>query len=163
MIEIIQELREIKDILAGIQSILLSWGENRIEKKEIKPKQIVKEKEETVSEVFRRYTDDATLQKCLLEFMEFRKKTKAPLTVRAAHLFLRRLEELAKDKEEKTKVINQSIMNGWKSVYPLSDKMSGKMVKQTTFNSYSQRMEDYDAIERRALQRRVERKEGEKC
>ena len=164
MKEIIQELKEIKEILAGIQALLLSAKEAPA-KETVRAKQTNQEKPETVSEVFCGYTDDAALQKCLLEFMEFRKKIKAALTVRAARLFLGRLEELAKSKEEKIRIINQSIMNGWKSVYPLSDKTPGKAggIKQTSFNSYSQRTEDYDAIERRALQRRVERKEEERC
>ena len=164
MREIIQELKEIKEILVGIQALLLSSKEAPV-KEGSRPKQTDQGKSETVSEVFCGYTDDTALQKCLLEFMEFRKKIKAALTVRAARLFLGRLEELAKSKEEKIQIINQSIMNGWKSVYPLSDKTPGKIgvIKQTSFNSYSQRTEDYDAIERRALQRRIEGKEAERC
>jgi|GEM_PF-7109362 len=61
MKEIIQELKEIKEILAGIQALLLSAKEAPA-KETVRAKQTNQEKPETVSEVFCGYTDDAALQ-----------------------------------------------------------------------------------------------------
>ncbi len=49
-------------------------------------------------------------------FEESRKKLKAPLTERAADLILNELQKIGQNKNA---VLNQSVMNGWKGVFPL--------------------------------------------
>ena len=54
------------------------------------------------------------------DFKEFRKKIKAPMTDRAVELLKAELEKLAPgDDAEKIKILEQSIMNGWKGVFAL--------------------------------------------
>ena len=53
------------------------------------------------------------------DFAEFRKSIKKPLTDKAKTLLVKRLEELAKTSAEKVQILEQSILHGWQSVYPL--------------------------------------------
>lgn len=62
------------------------------------------------------------LSNTLLDFMEFRAKTKSSLTERALELMLKKLNSLANNEQEKIDILNQSIMNGWKGVFPLKSR-----------------------------------------
>ncbi len=54
------------------------------------------------------------------DFIEFRKGTKPPMTEKAVTLLLNKLEELAPgDETTKIKILEQSILNGWKGVFAL--------------------------------------------
>lgn len=68
-----------------------------------------------------KYSDDPELDEAIHEYIKFRKGIKSPMTDRAITLTINRLNSLSHDKNEQIKIINQSIMRGWKSVYPLED------------------------------------------
>jgi hypothetical protein len=73
------------------------------------------------------------------DFIQFRKETKKTMTERAIKLFLTELNKLATDDDTKIKIINQSILKGWTSVYPLTtNKTSGvpqkKNFEQRTYD-----------------------------
>lgn len=68
-----------------------------------------------------KYSDDPELNEAIHEYIKFRKGIKSPMTDRAITLTINRLNSLSHDKNEQIKIINQSIMRGWKSVYPLED------------------------------------------
>lgn len=53
------------------------------------------------------------------DFVEFRKKAKAPLTDRAAELAVKKLEALRSGGNDPRAVIEQSILHGWKGLFPL--------------------------------------------
>ena len=54
------------------------------------------------------------------EFAKFRKESKKPMTKRAVALLLGKLQEMTGGNvAECEKILNQSIMNGWTSIYPL--------------------------------------------
>ena len=75
---------------------------------------------------------DQELDQALNDFAMMRKAIKAPLTERAKQLILAKLEKLAPDTEGKIAILNQSIENGWKSIYPVRDETqqrSGYMTK----------------------------------
>lgn len=73
------------------------------------------------------YDTDEKLNQAILDFIEFRKKIRATMTDRAITLMLSKLNKMTNDNDEKIQILEQSIMNGWKSVYPLkSDKKQGK-------------------------------------
>ena len=58
----------------------------------------------------------------LRDFEEMRKKIRKPLTDRAKVLLLEKLEQLAPaDEEKQIKILNQSTMNSWQGVFPLSE------------------------------------------
>lgn len=158
MNEIIEFLIDIKELLNDIKMLLEVKRQDT--KKEVATKKKTEEKkatQETVVSVFQAYTKDETLLQSLLDFAEMRKKARSPLTVRAAEMQLRTLDELAKTTTDKITLIERSTMNGWKSIYPISGN-SGGAVKQTTFTNYEQRNEDYDSLDFKILQERMNRK-----
>ena len=53
------------------------------------------------------------------DYVEMRKKIKAPLTDRAVDLMLTNLAIMSKDPGEQIQILNQSIMNSWKGLFPL--------------------------------------------
>lgn len=58
------------------------------------------------------------------DFVEVRKKVRAPLTDRAASLILKSLAELRANGHDPKAVLEQSIANGWKGVFPLKAQSS---------------------------------------
>lgn len=80
------------------------------------------EKKETYVSIVSDYTDNQDLKSSLTDYVEMRKKMKG-FTTRALTLALNKLDELALDDFTKIDIVNQSVMNSWKSFYPLhSDK-----------------------------------------
>ena len=79
-----------------------------------------KEKRETYVSILDSYTSNETLKSSLNDFIEMRKKMKG-FTTRAFKLALNKLDELSNDDNEKIKIVNQSVMNSWKSFYELKE------------------------------------------
>ena len=71
------------------------------------------------------YAADERLNKAIIEFIAFRKKIKSPMTERAIEIMIKKLETLTAKSinplEDKIEILNQSILNGWKGVFPLSN------------------------------------------
>ena len=82
-----------------------------------------------------KYSDEPEVDEAIHEYIKFRKGIKSPMTERAITLIINRLNSLSHDKDEQVKIINQSIMRGWKSVYPLDD--DGKSRGQPKPNSFA--------------------------
>lgn len=57
-----------------------------------------------------------------LAFAEAREEMKAPMTAAGFRLMLAKLRELAKTETEMVDILNQSIINGWKGIFPLEHK-----------------------------------------
>lgn len=79
-----------------------------------------KDKRETYVSILDSYTSNDSLKSSLNDFLEMRKKMKG-FTTRAFKLALNKLDELSNDDEEKIKIVNQSVMNSWKSFYELKE------------------------------------------
>ena len=79
-----------------------------------------KEKRETYVSILDSYTSNDSLKSSLNDFIEMRKKMKG-FTTRAFKLALNKLDELSNDDKEKIKIVNQSVMNSWKSFYELKE------------------------------------------
>lgn len=69
-----------------------------------------------VEELFNDYTDNDKLYDTLMEFSDYRKEKKKPLTERAAKGVLKELDKLKTDKE-KIQCIERSIMSDWTGVF----------------------------------------------
>lgn len=69
------------------------------------------------------------LESAIDDFIEFRKKIKKPMTPKAVDLLKSKLDKLASDDETKILILNQSILNGWQTVYELK-------TNNTQFNTY---------------------------
>lgn len=67
------------------------------------------------------YCADEKLNAAVAAFVDFRKKTKRPMTEHAVDLLLSNLDKLSQSTEEKVEILNQSIVNGWTGVYPLKN------------------------------------------
>lgn len=57
-----------------------------------------------------------------LAFAEAREEMKAPFTATGFRMMVAKLRELAKTEAEMVDILNQSIINGWKGVFPLEHK-----------------------------------------
>lgn len=65
------------------------------------------------------FSDDVALNNAILEFMEFRKQLKKPMTPNAVDRFIKRLQGMTDSIPEQIEIINQSIDRGWIDIYPL--------------------------------------------
>ena len=89
-------------------------------------------------------------------YIEARKKGKSPMTDRAVKLALGELEKLApKDFETQKRIVNQSVMYGWKGLFPLGTSGNGLSAKVIPEQQYEQRYYDpaeYDGPSERAIE-----------
>ena len=108
--------RAVNDVLTNAQLLLIK--ENK--EKEIYRDQSLKPPK---ADLFAAYAgDDAELLDALRDFESMRRQQKKPMTERACKMLLGRLDELAGgDRRLKVKLLEQSILNCWLSVYPLKD------------------------------------------
>lgn len=73
------------------------------------------------------YPEDERLDETFKDFLEMRKKKRVPNTDRAITLAINKIDYLAKrfdgtiDNEKAIKIIEQSILAGWTSIYPLKE------------------------------------------
>ena len=67
------------------------------------------------------------LKNALMEFEQMRNKNRKPMTDRAKVLLLNKLDSLAgNDTELKIKLLEEAILHGWQSVYPLNEERNEK-------------------------------------
>lgn len=95
-------------------------------------KGIDKEKKETFVSIVDSYTDNNELKASLNDFIEMRKKMKG-FTTRALKLALNELDKIAIDDLTKIDVVNQSVMNSWKSFYPIHSKLTKQQKDELPF------------------------------
>lgn len=88
-------------------------------------KSSTKEKKETYVSILNDYTQNEELKESLQSFIEMRKKIKG-FTVNAFKLNLKKLDKLAIDDYTKTQIVNTTVMNGWKSFFPLKENTKQK-------------------------------------
>ena len=67
------------------------------------------------------FTDDPDLIVMIKEFIKMRQLIKKPMTDRALSLMLNKLFELSKDTETQIKILDQSIIHNWLTVYELKN------------------------------------------
>ena len=82
-----------------------------------------KQKEKAAAFSLDSYTKNAELLEALRGFVEMRKKIKAPLTEHAFSLLLKKLDGMGNTDEEKAAIVNQSVMNSWKGLFPLKQEV----------------------------------------
>jgi hypothetical protein len=99
------------------------------------------------------YTSNEELRQALKDFLQMRNKIKAPMTKRALKMLLTELDKLAEKDELKIKIVEQSILNNWKSVYPLKKAYKQKKEKDE-FSDFEQRTDAYTPEELDKIARR---------
>lgn len=73
-------------------------------------------------EVIEGYTDNNDLQETLIEYIKMRHSIKKPMTTRALKILINKLDKLTSDTEEKIKMLENSIVGCWLTVYELKEK-----------------------------------------
>ena len=95
---------------------------NNINNTELRNLTTTKEnKDDVIEEMFDKYTENDKLYNTLIDFADYRKDKKSPLTEKAAKLLLGKLDKCSTD-EQKIECLQNSIMNGWTGVFPSEDK-----------------------------------------
>lgn len=82
---------------------------------------IKKEKETSLDKIIKEYTGNEELVQALKDFIKMRKAIKSPVTDRALKGILNKLDQLSDDDKNKIGILEQSIMNTWKGVFPLKE------------------------------------------
>ena len=120
-------------------SVYLYDDKNSLDEKEIEKKE---EKRKATKVATGYYPEDERLDETFKDFLEMRKKKRVPNTDRAITLAINKLNDLAKrfdgtiDNEKAIKIIEQSILSGWTSIYPLKEYI----------DSYSAYIFDWDSV-----------------
>lgn len=123
----------------GLENMGLNKYTNILNTNILNNKELIKDnikekntKKESKLSLLNDYTDNEELKNALLGFIEMRNKTKG-FTTRAFKLALTELDKLALDDYTKTQIVNQSVMNGWKSFYALKNINSSKAQVERIF------------------------------
>ena len=101
-----------------------------------------------IDKVVNEYTENKALRDCITEFIKFRKCINATITTFSLKRILERLSNLAYSDEDKIKIINNSIINGWRNIFPLK-KDNNESIKK--FNNFTPRKYDYALLEKQLL------------
>ncbi|MGO5072379.1 phage replisome organizer N-terminal domain-containing protein [Clostridium sporogenes] len=103
-------------------------------KKKGSKKEGTKKNYNTYNTIIDEYTENEELKNTILEFIKMRTMIKSKMTDNALNLMLNKLDKLTNDDEMKIKILEQSIMNSWKGVFPLKEDNS---IKQNSSNADS--------------------------
>lgn len=85
----------------------------------LREKKRVADKKEKPSKKKSVYDPDEKLNQAILDFIEFRRSAKKPMTDNAIDLMLKKLRGMASDNDERIAILEQSVLNGWTGLYPL--------------------------------------------
>jgi hypothetical protein len=96
------------------------------------------------NKVARVYFENEEVNNTFLDYMEMRKKIKAPMTDRAIQLAINKLNKLSGgDNDKAIKILEQSIMNSWKGLFELKEEK-----KANKFNNFEGRSYNNDQLEK---------------
>lgn len=113
-----------------------------------------KKKKTDFDELIDGYTENINLRKNIYEFIKMRKGVKAAITTLGLKKILNKLDTLAKSDNEKIAILDNSIMNSWKGIFPINkqNNISNKNEKPPLrFNNFEAREYDYDSLEKKLL------------
>lgn len=94
-----------------------TFNNKKVRKKEKEPEK----KSFSFDEIINSYTDNEELRMELKEHLKTRKSKKATMTNRAIELSLNKLDKLSDSDEEKIQIVQNAIMSGWTTFYPLKN------------------------------------------
>lgn len=101
-----------------------------------------------------RFFESEKLNHTFLDYVDFRKKMRKPMTDRAIQLAVGKLKTLASGsgefrEDEAIEILNNSIVNGWQGLFPLKNTKEAKNTNK--FNDFPQRGYDMDSLETQLL------------
>lgn len=97
---------------------------NSLNKNSINKNSSINKKETSLDKLIKDYTENEDLKEVLIDFIKMRKAIKSPATDRALKGILNKLDHLSNEDETKIGILEQSIINSWKSVFPLKEQNS---------------------------------------
>lgn len=78
-----------------------------------------KSKKREKAEIIETFSKNDILNATIHEFIDFRKQIKAPMSDIALTKMLAKLDKIGKSDHEKIEILNESMANGWKGIFPL--------------------------------------------
>ena len=87
--------------------------------------------------------EDEELKSLYIDFYEMRKKMKAPMTEKAVKLLINKVCSLEQDVERQKTLLNEAILHGWKSVYPLKDNVNARESSQEALSQADRDFVEY--------------------
>ena len=84
------------------------------------------------TDIFSSYTANADLIEALYSFLEMRNTLKPKPTTKAIQLVLNKLDKITSDDSVKIQILENSIMHGWKGVFPLKAQQ-GERANESTY------------------------------
>lgn len=109
--------------------------DTELEKKKKKKGSKKEGTKKTYNTIIDEYTDNEELKNTILEFIKMRTLIKSKMTNNALNLMLKNLDKLSNDDEIKIKILEQSIMNSWKGVFPLKEQAIKQNIGDTDSNN----------------------------
>ena len=111
-----EDVSKVNDKVNGKPNVnTLDKEEDKDKEKDIKDKAKPNGYESILSKV------DDNIKETIIEFIKMRKFIKAPMTDRALVLMLNKLKEMSSDPETQKAILEQSIANSWKGIFPLRE------------------------------------------
>ena len=107
--------------------------QSKVKESKVNGKESKKKETDVISDIINSYTDNKDVKTELLNFLEMRRFIKSPMTTAALNLLLNKLSKETDDDNVKIEMLNEAIINNWKSVYPL---------KNRTVNNHNRESDD---------------------
>lgn len=121
-----------------------------------KEEELDKEKENTktrrnwAEDILDGFVIDDRVKETIREFIKMRKLIKAPMTDRALKLMINKLREMDSTPEGQMEILNQSIENSWKGLYPLKKEKQNISKLKGGWANVNREEDFYAEIERMA-------------
>lgn len=136
-------------------TIINSTKKNSINKNSTDIKK--KKKETNFDKIINDYTSNNDLKETIYDFMRMRKTIKAAMTDRALKILLTKLNGLAENDAKKIEILEQSISNSWRGVFPINQtktnsdnsisKKNTNMQVKTRFHNINENFRNYSPDE----------------
>lgn len=94
------------------------------------------DKNKSFDSLINAYSENEELRSELKEHLKTRKAKKAAMTNRAIELSLEKLDKLSNNDAEKIQIVQNAIMNGWTTFYPLKEEQSSKSTPGNSLKNY---------------------------
>lgn len=120
------------EVLTNLFASDLQAGLRVAYKQECEP--LTTSKESSYIELNNKEHTEPEVQAVLNEFIQNRKQMKSPMTNLAIKKLVNNLKKLGNSKEEQIMILERSIANGWKGIFPLDEKDKQKLKKQIKKN-----------------------------
>nr|DAF76755.1 MAG TPA: replisome organizer protein [Caudoviricetes sp.] len=115
-----------------------------------------KKRKSEIDALIDEYTNNIDLKNNLYEFVKMRKGIKAAITTVGLKRLLNKLNTLANTDNDKIKILDNSIMNSWKGIFPLkSDFNKHNDKNKTGFNNFKPREMYEDEQQMKCLENKL--------